>query len=144
MQCWIIQCDVSPQIFRKILYTLRVWLCTCECVWWGAGEGYVLVGSSSWGGGGRREGEGRERGRNLIRFGSPWVCMCNSDISKRSYDNRENISSVESPKDSREGLNGFIRWEWWFKSSPCKLQWTGSPQLLSILLLYENTVYITP
>lgn len=36
MQCWIIQCDVSPQIFRKILYTKSMVVCMWVC-----GEGQV-------------------------------------------------------------------------------------------------------
>lgn len=127
MQCWIIQCDVSPQIFRKILYTKSMVVCMWVCVVrgrWGICFGRVFILGRRW----EERGEGRERGRNLIRFGSPWcVTVTSSKVLWQPW----KYKLRGKPKRFQRRTEWFIRWEWWFKSSPCKLQWTGSPQLLS-------------
>lgn len=58
MQCWIIQCDVSPQIFRKILYTKSMVVCMWVCVVrgrWGICFGRVFILGRRWEERGRRE-----------------------------------------------------------------------------------------
>lgn len=73
MQRWIIQYVMWAHRFSEKSCTLRVWLRACECVWWGAGEGYVLVGSSSWGGGGRREGKEEREAETWLGLDHPGV-----------------------------------------------------------------------